>query len=43
MISDWQYDYAMQRCIAVDIHYLLFITEKVGKAGFLLDEMEIAK
>jgi hypothetical protein len=43
MISDWQYDYALQRCIAVDIHYVLFITEKVGKAGFLLDEMEIAK
>jgi hypothetical protein len=43
MISDWQYDFALQRCIAVDIHYVLFITEKVGKAGFLLDEMQIAK
>lgn len=43
MISDWQYDLAMQRCIAVDIHYVLFITEKVGKAGFLLDEMGVAK
>jgi hypothetical protein len=43
MISDWQYDYVLQRCINVDIHYVLFITEKVGKAGFLLDEMEIAK
>lgn len=39
MISDWQYDYALQRCIAVDIHYVLFITEKVGNAGFLLEEM----
>lgn len=43
LISDWQYDYKLQRCIAVDIHYVLFITEKVGKAGFLLDEMEEAK
>jgi len=32
MISDWQYDYSMQRCIAVDIHYVLFVTEKVGKS-----------
>ena len=43
MISDWQYDFAMQRCIAVVIHYVLFITEKVGKAGFLLDEMGVAR
>jgi hypothetical protein len=41
MISDWEYDYNLQRCICVDIHYVLFITEKVGKAGFLLDEMGI--
>jgi len=39
MISDWQYDYNLQRCINVDIHYVLFITEKYGKAGFLLEEM----
>jgi len=41
MISDWQYDYALQRCITVDIHYVLFITEKIGKAGFLLEEMGV--
>lgn len=41
MISDWQYDYAMQRCIAVDIRYVLFITEKYGQAGFLLKEMGV--
>ena len=39
MISDWQYDYALQRCIAVDIRYVLFVTEKYGQAGFLLKEM----
>jgi hypothetical protein len=43
MISDWQYDYNLQRCIAVDIRYVLFITEKFGKAGFLLDELGIKK
>ena len=43
LISDWQYDYDLQRCIAVDIRYVLFITEKLGKAGFLLNEMEINK
>jgi len=41
MISDWQYDYALQRCISVDMRYVLFITEKFGKAGFLLDEMGV--
>jgi hypothetical protein len=43
MISDWQYDYNLQRCIAVDIRYVLFITEKYGKASFLLDEMGVAR
>jgi hypothetical protein len=43
MISDWHYDYALQRCIAVDIRYVLFITEKFGNAGFLLDEMGVKR
>jgi len=43
MISDWQYDYALQRCICVDMNYVLYITEKVGNAGFLLDEMGVAR
>ncbi|MCX6165405.1 MAG: S46 family peptidase [Ignavibacteriae bacterium] len=41
MISDWQYDYDLQRAISVDIHYVMFITEKFAKAGFLLDEMGV--
>jgi hypothetical protein len=41
MISDWQYDYALQRTIVVDIRYVLFVTEKFGKAGYILDEMGI--
>jgi hypothetical protein len=40
MISDWQYDPELQRAITCDIRYVLFITEKFGKAGFLLDEMQ---
>ncbi|MBN1415733.1 MAG: S46 family peptidase [Bacteroidales bacterium] len=43
MISDWQYDYALQRCIAVDFRYVLFVTEKYGNAGFLLDEMGVKR
>ncbi|HUX58972.1 MAG TPA: S46 family peptidase [Bacteroidales bacterium] len=43
MISDWQYDYDLQRCIAVDIRYVMFITEKFGNAGFLLDEMGVKR
>jgi hypothetical protein len=41
MISDWQYDLDLQRCISVDIRYVLFVTEKYGKAGFILDEMGV--
>ena len=41
MTSDWQYDYALQRCIAVDFRYVLFVTEKFGNAGFLLKEMGV--
>ncbi|MBN3035380.1 MAG: S46 family peptidase [Bacteroidales bacterium] len=41
MISDWQYDFDLQRTISVDIRYVLFITEKFGKAGFILDEMGV--
>lgn len=43
MIGDWQYDEALQRCISVDIHYVLYITEKIGKAGFIADEMGIGQ
>ena len=39
MISDWLYDDKLQRCINVDIHNVLFITEKIGKVGFLLEEI----
>jgi hypothetical protein len=41
MISDWQYDIALQRSISVDIRYALFVTDKFGHAGFILDEMGV--
>jgi len=41
MTSDWQYDLALQRCIAVDFRYVLFVTDKFGDAGFLLREMGV--
>jgi len=43
MISDWQYDYNLQRAISVDIRYVLFITEKYANAGFILDEMGVPR
>ena len=41
MIGDWQYDYDLQRTISVDIRYVMFITDKFAKAGFILDEMGV--
>jgi len=42
MISDWQYDYDLQRVISVDIRYVLFVTEKFSNAGFILNEMGLS-
>lgn len=41
MISDWQFDYDLQRVISVDIRYVLFITEKFANADFILKEIGI--
>jgi hypothetical protein len=35
------YNPALQRCICVDIRYVMFVIDKVGGAGYLLDEMII--
>ena len=43
MISDWQYDFELQRTISVDIRYVMFITEKFANAGFILDEMGVIR
>lgn len=43
MSSDVIFEPDLQRCINVDIRYVLFIIEKYGGAGYLLDEMKIVK
>ena len=41
MSGDIIFEPDLQRCICVDIRYVLFIIDKFGGAGYLLDEMTI--
>lgn len=41
MSSDILYEPKMQRCIGVDVRYILFVMEKFGKAGNLVEELKI--
>lgn len=41
MTSDFVYDPDLTRTISVDIRYILFITEKIGKATNVLQELDI--
>ena len=43
MSSDIMFEPDLQRCINVDIRYVLFIMDKLGGAGYLLDEMDIVR
>ena len=43
MSSDVMFEPALQRCINVDIRYVLFIVEKFGGAKWLINEMKIVK
>jgi len=43
MSGDVIFEPALQRCISVDIRYVLFIMDKYGEAGYLLKEMDIRK
>ncbi|MDD2425678.1 MAG: S46 family peptidase [Bacteroidales bacterium] len=43
MSGDVIFEPNLQRCINVDIRYVLFIMDKFGGAGYLLDEMTIIK
>ncbi len=40
-MSDIAFDPTICRNIAVDIRYVLFVIDKVGGAGYLIDEMEV--
>lgn len=42
-MSDIEFDEAVCRNIALDIRYVLFVVDKVGGAGYLLDEMKFSK
>ncbi len=39
--NDFYYDPAVNRTISVDIRFVLFVVEKFGGAGYLLNEMKI--
>jgi len=41
--GDYAYDIASNRTIAVDIRYVLFLTEKFGGASYLFNEMQIKR
>lgn len=43
MSGDIIFEPTVQRTIAVDVRYVLFIIDKLGGAGYLLDEMNIVK
>lgn len=42
-MSDLNYEAAICRNIMVDIRYVLFLVDKLGGAGYLLDEMKLVK
>jgi peptidase S7, flavivirus NS3 serine protease len=41
MSSDIVFEPDVQRCIGVDVRYMLFIIEKFGKASHLIQELKI--
>ena len=43
MSGDVLFDPDLQRCICVDIRYVLLMMDKVGGAGYLLNEMNLVK
>ena len=43
MSSDVMFEPDLQRCICVDIRYVLFLVEKLGGASHIIDELDFAK
>jgi len=43
MSGDVMFEPQLQRCICVDIRYVMFIVDKFGGAGYLLNEMNITE
>lgn len=43
MSGDIVFEPNLQRCIGVDIRYVLYMIEKYGKASRLIDELELTE
>ena len=43
MSSDLKYEPSLQRCIGVDIRYVLFLIDKYGKASNIIGELNIIR
>nr|MDQ3013615.1 S46 family peptidase [Acidobacteriota bacterium] len=43
LAGDYAYDLNLNRTLAVDIRYVLFLTEKMGGASYLFNEMQIKR
>ncbi|MEP7342080.1 MAG: S46 family peptidase [Acidobacteriota bacterium] len=43
LAGDYAYDLSLNRTLAVDIRYVLFLTEKLGNASYLFNEMQIKR
>jgi hypothetical protein len=43
MSGDIAFEPELQRCIGVDVRYVLFIIEKFAGAKWLVDELDIVK
>ena len=43
MSSDVMFEPDLQRCICVDIRYVLFLVDKLGGASHIIDELELVK
>lgn len=41
--GDLQFDSNLQRCICVDVRYILFLVDKLGRCSNLLDEMTLVE
>ena len=40
-MSDIEFDPSICRNISVDIRYVLFVIDRIGGAGYLIEEMDV--
>ncbi len=41
LLADWRYDESLERTISVDIRYVMFVTDKVAHAEYILKELGV--